>query len=842
MDVKRPAKTDRSSRLAARYLDDQIVLSDSHCWTYLRIPTVPYEFLDYASREGIADRITSALSALITTPEPVDVHLLTTTRPFPVDLWSSALTERTTKWGAAPGWPLYMQQMAEHLNEEEFLRKEVYIGVCLGSRTGKGSPATEKMDLFGPLTKWVTKAQSGLELQDDYVTEAELAFWHRKATEVARSLTQSHIKATPVPASTVAWLITKPLYPEMECPAPTASPNRAWGPGEIQSLAEGVIENGRRIITVEQVDGMGAPQTGFTATLCLSRFPDVLHFPDQEPWVHFAQSLAFPVDVSIRLTVVPAMKVKKDIGRMLATAKDQAEHIAMSGNGIPLEVQEQLAVATAVEYTINKDRMPWAYSRPRIHVTAGTQDLLQARCQKIIEHYRDLSIDVVWPSGDQMDLLCEAMPGDKVRLKAYEQKQELALISGGMPTASAEVGDRIVGGRGWIGPYIGETTSRVRTMVSFSPHVAMVRNSPNGVAVTGSPGGGKSFFAFTLAYQMAMQGVWTIFIDPKADAKPMALLPGLGKPRLFDLANGNAGMLDPFSLGEGSSESTLLALETLRLLLGGEISEDREEALVLAIEQVNARPDPSLSKVVDVLITDENNTAARNLGYVLKTMRELPFARLCFAEKTGDGIRPEDGMTVITLLGLDLPAAGSDTSDYSYENRLAVAVMYLLTRFARRLMLSMDKSQPKAICIDEAWAITSTPQGAKLIPEIARMGRSHNTALVLVSQNAGDLMAESVTNCISTVFAFRSQNSTEIDNVLSLLNMEKNDAHHATVRDLSNGECLMKDVDGRIGRVQIDAWNAEMFQAFDTNPETRGNGAPGNPASPNAGRSSNGGL
>ena len=38
-------------------------------------------------------------------------------------------------------------------------------------------------------------------------------------------------------------------------------------------------------------------------------------------------------------------------------------------------------------------------------------------------------------------------------------------------------------------------------------------------------------------------------------------------------------------------------------------------------------------------------------------MRELPFARLCFAPQSNVKIRPEDGLTVITLLGLDLPAA-----------------------------------------------------------------------------------------------------------------------------------------------------------------------------------------
>jgi len=47
---------------------------------------------------------------------------------------------------------------------------------------------------------------------------------------------------------------------------------------------------------------------------------------------------------------------------------------------------------------------------------------------------------------------------------------------------------------------------------------------------------------------------------------------------------------------------------------------------------------------------------------------------------------------------------------------------------------------PKAIFLDEAWAVTSTPEGAKLVPEVSRMGRSRNTALILVSQNAGDLL------------------------------------------------------------------------------------------------------
>lgn len=814
-----PKLKEATRRLAARYIDDELVVSDTQVWTYVRLPVEPYEFLAYDKRKDIAERIFLSLSALVTGTESVDVHLLITNRPAPTSLWAEQLNARVTPWGPTPGWSAYLGQMAAHLEDQEFLQKEVYLGVCLGFR--KSLTGAAGADILGPVKKWLGKAESALELEDDMVPEKDLAKFRSKAREVRRSLSQSHVKASPIDANTVAWLIRKPLFPAMDCPPPSVVDSKPWGPGEVQTLSDGLIVNGHKSLEIHQTGIDGIEEEGHVATLALSRFPDTMQFPDQEPWMHFASSLVFPVDFSSRLTLVPPTQVRKDVGRKLAGVKDQASHIAQTGAAVPLDLQEQYQRATALEYTINKDRIPWAYGRHRVVVQADTKDELVGRCKRVIEHYRDLGIDVVWPTGDQFDLLRETQPGDRVRCKSYFQRQELLLIAGGMPTASSEVGDQVDGPRGWIGPYIGETTSRVRSRVNFAPHVAPARNRPPGVAITGAPGGGKSYLAFTLAYQMAVQGIWTIYIDPKADAKPMAEIPGLGKPRMFDLRDGHDGMLDPFALADDRSSATLQAMETLRLLLGGNMSEDREEALLQAVSQVASDDQPSLLKVVQVLQGSQDK-AARNLGLMLQTISQMPFARLCFAPQTETPIRPQDGLTVITLLGLDLPSALTTTEDYSYPNRIAVAVMYLLTRFARELMLSMDKGHPKAICIDEAWAVTSTPQGAKLIPEIARMGRSHNTVPVLVSQNAGDLMAESVTNSLSTLFAFRSERTEEVKDILDLLNMEDNEGHRRAIRDLRNGECLMKDMDGRIARVQIDAWNETLFNAFNTNPETRG--------------------
>ena len=139
-----------------------------------------------------------------------------------------------------------------------------------------------------------------------------------------------------------------------------------------------------------------------------------------------------------------------------------------------------------------------------------------------------------------------------------------------------------------------------------------------------------------------------------------------------------------------------------------------------------------------------------------------------------------------------------------------MALLYLVSQFARKLLNGIDRTLPKAIFLDEAWAITSTPEGAKLVPEVSRMGRSRNTALILVSQNAGDLLNEQVTNCLSGVFAFRSTERGEVANVMSLLGVAPSDEHKAVLRSLGNGECIFRDLDDRAGRIGVDLVSAEL--------------------------------
>jgi hypothetical protein len=795
----------RRSRLSVRYFDDKILLTETHAWAYFRLPTISYEFLTAQQREALAINLTVALAGI--RMSDAEVHLRIAHRSYPAAHWATEL-HQTSDGG--PGWEPYLDEMYRQVWAKDFWTKEVYLGVRLGQRGVRAQLAG------GLLAQFVGAARAGeqlLGIEDDAVAVAEVGRWTEQAERLGRTLGASSLAARHASADEVGWLFRHAVAGGVGDPPPSAARRRRWGLGEIESLVEGEIHNGRTVLTMVHPAG-----ESYAAFLSFTRFPDIMYFPDGEPWLHYSDSLPFPVEASLRMRLISPAKASKDVSRRLAHARDMDAHIREAGADLPIALAEQIEAARMLEHGITKERLPFVYGWHRLCVTAPDRDMCVRRAEALIEHYRDIGIDVVNSTGDQFSLLCESLPGEKVGLNSYVQRQPLYTIAGGMPTATVDLGDRVADGAGWVGPYIGETIGRARSVVHFDPLVAAARNRPTAVAITGEPGGGKTTLALLLILQLALRGVTVAVIDPKGDAESLVkLLAHRGRrARVIPLGSAAAGLLDPFSFGDDPAERRTMAAETLRLLLPG-MSEERESAMIQAVGAVAATERPSLGQVVEYLESTAD-AASKNLGAVLRSMSEMKLARLCFAPSGGDRIDAAGWTTVFTLAGLTLPEAGLKRDDYSYEQRLSVALLYLVSQFARRLLNGMEPRIPKAIVLDEAWAVTSTPQGAKLIPEVSRMGRSRNTALILVSQNAGDLLNEQVTNCISAVFAFRSSDRAEVASVMSLLGVEASDEHQAQLRGLGNGECVFRDLDGRAGRIVIDLISDQLRRWLDTNP------------------------
>src|SRR5216110_26515 len=76
------------SRLAVRYFDDRILLTDNSAWAYFRLPTVSYEFTTGEEREALATNITIAMAGI--RMQDAEVHLRISHRTYPAAEWALA--------------------------------------------------------------------------------------------------------------------------------------------------------------------------------------------------------------------------------------------------------------------------------------------------------------------------------------------------------------------------------------------------------------------------------------------------------------------------------------------------------------------------------------------------------------------------------------------------------------------------------------------------------------------------------------------------------------------------------------------------------------------------------
>ena len=110
-------------------------------------------------------------------------------------------------------------------------------------------------------------------------------------------------------------------------------------------------------------------------------------------------------------------------------------------------------------------------------------------------------------------------------------------------------------------------------------------------------------------------------------------------------------------------------------------------------------------------------------------------------------------------------------------------------------------------------------QGRTLADKLVRAGRSMNAGVYFITQNSVDVGDETIKNNIGMKFAFRSTDIEEIKKTLEFFNIDSEDEDNQNaLRNLEIGQCLMADIYGRVGVVQIHPVFEELLEAFDPKP------------------------
>ena len=581
-----------------------------------------------------------------------------------------------------------------------------------------------------------------------------------------------------------------------------------------------VIEECQRYLRLEHED-----KESYVSYFTVNAIVGELDFPSSEIFYFQQQQFTFPVDTSMNVEIVENRKALTTVRNKKKELKDLDNHAYQAGSETSSNVVDALDSVDELETDLDQSKESMYKLSYVIRVSAPDLDELKRRCDEVKDFYDDLNVKLVRPAGDMLGLHSEFLPASKRYINDYVQYVKSDFLAGLGFGATQQLGEN-------TGIYMGYSVDTGRN-VYLQPSLASqgVKGTVTNAlasAFVGSLGGGKSFCNNLLVYYSVLFGGQAVILDPKSER-------GNWKETLPEIAHeinivnltsdkDNAGLLDPFVIMKNVKDAESLAIDILTFLTGIS-SRDGEKFPVLrkAVRSVTQSDRRGLLHVIDEL-RREDTPIARNIADHIDSFTDYDFAHLLFSDGTVENaISLDNQLNIIQVADLVLPDKDTTFEEYTTIELLSVSMLIVISTFALDFIHS-DRSIFKIVDLDEAWAFLNVAQGETLSNKLVRAGRAMQAGVYFVTQSAYDVSKESLKNNIGLKFAFRSTDLGEIKQTLEFFGIDKDDENNQKrLRDLENGQCLLQDLYGRVGVVQIHPVFEELLHAFDTRPPVQRN-------------------
>ena len=581
-----------------------------------------------------------------------------------------------------------------------------------------------------------------------------------------------------------------------------------------------VIEESQRYLRLEHED-----KESYVSYFTVNAIVGELDFPSSEIFYFQQQQFTFPVDTSMNVEIVENRKALTTVRNKKKELKDLDNHAYQAGSETSSNVVDALDSVDELETDLDQSKESMYKLSYVIRVSAPDLDELKRRCDEVKDFYDDLNVKLVRPAGDMLGLHSEFLPASKRYINDYVQYVKSDFLAGLGFGATQQLGET-------TGIYMGYSVDTGRN-VYLQPSLASqgVKGTVTNAlasAFVGSLGGGKSFCNNLLVYYAVLFGGQALLLDPKSER-------GNWKETLPEIAHeinivnltsdkDNAGLLDPFVIMKNVKDAESLAIDILTFLTGIS-SRDGEKFPVLrkAVRSVTQSDSRGLLHVIDEL-RREDTPISRNIADHIDSFTDYDFAHLLFSDGTVENaISLDNQLNIIQVADLVLPDKDTTFEEYTTIELLSVSMLIVISTFALDFIHS-DRSIFKIVDLDEAWAFLNVAQGETLSNKLVRAGRAMQAGVYFVTQSSGDVAKESLKNNIGLKFAFRCTDINEIKQTLEFFGIDKDDENNQKrLRDLENGQCLLQDLYGRVGVVQIHPVFEELLHAFDTRPPVQRN-------------------
>ena len=581
-----------------------------------------------------------------------------------------------------------------------------------------------------------------------------------------------------------------------------------------------VIEESQRYLRLEHED-----KESYVSYFTVNAIVGELDFPSSEIFYFQQQQFTFPVDTSMNVEIVENRKALTTVRNKKKELKDLDNHAYQAGSETSSNVVDALDSVDELETDLDQSKESMYKLSYVIRVSAPDLDELKRRCDEVKDFYDDLNVKLVRPAGDMLGLHSEFLPASKRYINDYVQYVKSDFLAGLGFGATQQLGET-------TGIYMGYSVDTGRN-VYLQPSLASqgVKGTVTNAlasAFVGSLGGGKSFCNNLLVYYAVLFGGQAVILDPKSErGNWKETLPEIAREiNIVNLTSDkdNAGLLDPFVIMKDKEDGATLAKEILTFLTGISTRDgDKFPVLISAISKVSESEHRGLLNVITEL-RQENTPIANHIANHIASFTNYDFAHLLFSDGTVENtISLDNQLNIIQVADLVLPDKDTTFNEYTTIELLSVAMLIVISTFALDFIHS-DRSIFKIVDLDEAWAFLNVAQGETLSNKLVRAGRAMQAGVYFVTQSSGDVSKESLKNNIGLKFAFRSTDINEIKQTLEFFGIDKDDENNQKrLRDLENGQCLLQDLYGRVGVVQIHPVFEELLHAFDTRPPVQRN-------------------
>lgn len=796
-------------RNPARFVAGNLIWStDGGVWAVWRVTPLTYRYRSLDDKLKIHGRLKTALTGL-----PANSMLASVCREVDPADTVAAMSQRQTGVPSA-AWRQAVAAAERQLAATGVLDRRLYLAVQLpDARTGRAA-------VSGALDRF---AQT-LRLTGRPATRAEIGRCRQLADGVAARLAAG-LQLTEATPGELRWLYHRTLLRgQLEPPLELDwTPSATCG---LLSLPDAIVYEGgrrddadrpthRRYLRIDTEHG-----SSFQTVLTMSDLPRQWTFPDGlGEWFAAMDTQPFAIDWAARIRTITNQEAQLKSRRQARQLQAQIDEYEGEPSGPPPSLGDALEAVDAERTELAATRNPELEVTMLFGLASDSLADLEVQASELQSLFAGYEYQLPRPTGGQLRLLRSMLPGAAAApiCRSYAQWLMPGDLASGMPHASAELGDP-------AGMLLGYNLDAQLRPVLFDPAYGPSVNRSASTGVFGAVGSGKSYMVKRMAWATLACGGRVIALDRTnvgEYARFATVAPGVSK--VVELAADSEANLDPLAVFDTLDDRVAYAVGFLTQLTGiapTSLASTVLEDAVTAVAQRGGRLAEVITHLGEAAEADRD---ADELYRKLRTLARTPIARLAFG--AGQPLELDADYVVLWTPGLTLPSR----SELEHPDRLrrdqvvSQALLYLVAAIARTITFA-DPDRFAAALFDEAWSLTASDEGRELLLSGVRDGRKHNAAVWVISQHPDDLGDRRLAELLGPRIVFR-QSGDGAAKAAELLGLdaerrwidrlETDDPHDG----LATGQCLVRDVRGRVGRIEVAvAETDELAAAINTTP------------------------